>query len=68
MGWNDLDAFNAGQVIRKRLLHCSMAVMLWENAIELAPLPFTTVTRLFGEADLLEKSVNGTLGGSLMLE
>ena len=64
----ELDAFNAGQVtIRKgpaSLLYGSDAM---GGAIELAPLPLPTSNQLFGEADLLGKSVNGTLGGSLML-
>ena len=37
------------------------------GAIELVPLPLPAGNRLFGEASLLGKSVNGTLGGSLML-
>ena len=64
----ELDAFNAGQVsIRKgpaSLLYGSEAM---GGAIELVPLPLPAGNRLFGEASLLGKSVNGTLGGSLML-
>lgn len=64
----ELDAFNAGQVsIRKgpaSLLYGSDAM---GGAIELVPLPLPAGNRLFGEASLLGKSVNGTLGGSLML-
>lgn len=64
----ELDAFNAGQVsIRKgpaSLLYGSDAM---GGAIELVPLPLPADNRLFGEASLLGKSVNGTLGGSLML-
>ena len=60
----ELDAFNAGQVsIRKgpaSLLYGSDAM---GGAIELVPLPLPAGNRLFGEASLLGKSVNGTLGG-----
>ncbi|MDR1097046.1 MAG: TonB-dependent receptor [Tannerella sp.] len=64
----EIDAFGVERVsIRKgpaSLLYGSDAM---GGAIEIAPLPPPSENRFFGEAALLGKSVNGTLGGSLML-
>jgi iron complex outermembrane receptor protein len=64
----EIDAFGVERVsIRKgpaSLLYGSDAM---GGAIEITPVPPPPGNRFFGEAALLGKSVNGTLGGSLML-
>jgi iron complex outermembrane receptor protein len=64
----EIDAFNVEQVIVRKgpssLLYGSDAM---GGAIEIVPAPAPTDNRLYGEVALLGKSVNGTLGGSLML-
>lgn len=64
----EIDAFNAGQVsVRKgpsSLLYGSDAM---GGAIEINALPAPAQNMFLGEVALIGKSVNGTLGGSLML-
>ncbi len=64
----EIDAFNVERtVVRKgpaSLLYGSDAM---GGVIEITPLPPPFDNQLFGEAVLLGKSVNGTLGGSVML-
>lgn len=64
----EIDAFNVDEVqIRKgpaSLLYGSDAM---GGAIEIVPAPPPAEDQIFGEASFLGKSVNGTLGGSLMM-
>ncbi|GHU88915.1 TonB-dependent receptor [Bacteroidia bacterium] len=64
----EMDAFGVGRVsIRKgpaSLLYGSDAM---GGTIEITQIPSPSENRFFGESALLGKSVNGTLGGSLML-
>ncbi|MDR2691217.1 MAG: TonB-dependent receptor [Dysgonamonadaceae bacterium] len=64
----EMDAFNVERVVvckgPSSLLYGSDAM---GGAIEVLPLPAPLENQLYGEVALLGKSVNGTLGGSLML-
>lgn len=64
----EIDAFNVDQVMIRKgpsaLLYGSDAM---GGVIEISPLATGTENRIFGEVALSGKSVNNTLGGSLML-
>lgn len=64
----EIDAFNVGEV---RILKGPSSLLYGSDAmggvIEILPPPPPEGNRLFGEVALLGKSVNGTVGGSLML-
>jgi iron complex outermembrane receptor protein len=64
----EIDAFNVERVVVRKgpssLLYGSDAM---GGAIEILPLPAPPDNQLYGEVALLGKSVNGTLGGSIML-
>jgi iron complex outermembrane receptor protein len=64
----EIDAFSVERVVVRKgpasLLYGSDAM---GGAIEIVPLPVPPGNRLYGEAVVLGKSVNETLGGSLMM-
>ncbi|MDR1611117.1 MAG: TonB-dependent receptor, partial [Candidatus Symbiothrix sp.] len=64
----EIDAFNVERVMIRKgpasLLYGSDAM---GGAIEIAPLPAPAENQVYGDISLLGKSVNETLGGSLML-
>jgi iron complex outermembrane receptor protein len=64
----ETDAFNASEVVVRKgpssLVYGSDAM---GGAIEIIPMPAPSDNQVFGDASVLGKSVNGLLGGSLML-
>ncbi|MDR1896055.1 MAG: TonB-dependent receptor [Prevotellaceae bacterium] len=64
----EIDAFNVERVVIRKgpasLLYGSDAMV---GAIEISRFPVPDSNQLFGETVLLGKSINGTLGGSVML-
>jgi iron complex outermembrane receptor protein len=64
----EVDAFHVESVtIRKGPASLSYGSDAMSGVIEIRPLPVAGENRIFGQGVLMAKSVNGTMGGSLML-
>lgn len=64
----EIDAFNVEEIrVRKGSSSLIFGSDAMGGVIEILPAMWPAVDQLFGEAVILSKSLNGTLGGSLML-
>ena len=64
----EIDAFNVEEIrVRKGPSSLIFGSDAMGGVIEILPATWPAVDQLFGEAVILSKSLNGTLGGSLML-